>query len=89
MPAFLLSIIITCLLPFLSPIQRHLYGPLALFSLFILMSVAILNYIIIGQYLLAVVFRISRSTATSLVWVPGSLSCYPYSLLLLRVLAGA
>jgi len=57
-PAFLLSIIITLPIALFIAYFRGTYmDRLALLVCVILMSVAILNYIIIGQYLLAVVFR--------------------------------
>jgi peptide/nickel transport system permease protein len=57
-PAFLLSIIITLPIALFIAYYRGTYiDRLALFVCVILMSVVILNYIIFGQYLLAVVFK--------------------------------
>ena len=57
-PAFLLSILVTLPLALFIAYYRGTYlDRLALFICVILMSIVILNYIIIGQYLLAVVFK--------------------------------
>ncbi len=57
-PAFLLSIIVTLPIALFIAYYRGTYiDKLALFVCVILMSIAILNYIIFGQYLLAVVFK--------------------------------
>jgi peptide/nickel transport system permease protein len=57
-PAFLLSILVTLPVALFIAYHRGTYlDRLALFICVILMSIVILNYIIIGQYLLAVVFR--------------------------------
>jgi peptide/nickel transport system permease protein len=57
-PAFLLSILVTLPLALLIAYYRGTYlDRLALFVCVILMSIVILNYIIFGQYLLAVVFK--------------------------------
>jgi peptide/nickel transport system permease protein len=57
-PAFILSIIITLPLALFIAYYRGTYlDRVALFVCVILMSIVILNYIILGQYLLAVVFK--------------------------------
>jgi peptide/nickel transport system permease protein len=57
-PAFLLSIIVTLPIALFIAYYRGTYvDRLALFVCVILMSIVILNYIILGQYLLAVVFK--------------------------------
>ena len=57
-PAFLLSIIVTLPLALFVAYYRGTYlDKMALFICVILMSIVILNYIIVGQYLLAVVFK--------------------------------
>jgi peptide/nickel transport system permease protein len=57
-PAFLLSILVTLPLALFIAYYRGTYlDRLALFLCVILMSIVILNYIIVGQYLLAVVFK--------------------------------
>ncbi|HVN96820.1 MAG TPA: ABC transporter permease [Syntrophorhabdaceae bacterium] len=57
-PAFLLSMIVTLPIALFIAYYRGTYiDKLALFICVILMSIAILNYIIFGQYLLAVVFK--------------------------------
>ena len=57
-PAFLLSIIVTLPLALFVAYYRGTYlDRTALFVCVILMSIVILNYIIVGQYLLAVVFK--------------------------------
>jgi peptide/nickel transport system permease protein len=57
-PAFLLSIIVTLPIALFIAYYRGTYiDRLALFVCVILMSIVILNYIIFGQYLLAVVFK--------------------------------
>ena len=57
-PAFLLSIIVTLPLALFVAYYRGTYlDKMALFVCVILMSIVILNYIIVGQYLLAVVFK--------------------------------
>ena len=57
-PAFLLSILVTLPIALFIAYYRGTYvDKLALFICVILMSIVILNYIIFGQYLLAVVFR--------------------------------
>jgi peptide/nickel transport system permease protein len=57
-PAFLLSILVTLPLALFIAYHRGTYlDRLALFLCVILMSIVILNYIIVGQYLLAVVFK--------------------------------
>lgn len=57
-PAFLLSILATLPLALLIAYYRGtIIDRLALFLCVILMSIVILNYIIVGQYLLAVVFK--------------------------------
>ncbi len=57
-PAFLLSIIATLPLALFVAYYRGTYlDRMALFVCVILMSIVILNYIIVGQYLLAVVFK--------------------------------
>ena len=57
-PAFLLSIIVTLPLALFVAYYRGTYlDKMALFICVILMSIVILNYIILGQYLLAVVFK--------------------------------
>jgi peptide/nickel transport system permease protein len=57
-PAFLLSIMVTLPIALFIAFYRGTYiDRLALFICVILMSIVILNYIIVGQYLLAVVFK--------------------------------
>jgi peptide/nickel transport system permease protein len=57
-PAFLLSILVTLPIALFIAYYRGTYiDRLALFLCVILMSIVILNYIIVGQYLLAVVFK--------------------------------
>ena len=57
-PAFLLSILVTLPIALFIAYYRGTYlDRLALFVCVILMSIVILNYIIFGQYLLAVVFK--------------------------------
>jgi len=57
-PAFLLSILVTLPIALLIAYYRGTYiDRLALLICVILMSIVILNYIIVGQYLLAVVFK--------------------------------
>jgi peptide/nickel transport system permease protein len=57
-PAFLLSILVTLPIALFIAFYRGTYiDRLALFICVILMSIVILNYIIVGQYLLAVVFK--------------------------------
>jgi len=57
-PAFLLSILVTLPISLLIAYTRGTYlDRMALFICVILMSIVILNYIIFGQYLLAVVFK--------------------------------
>ena len=57
-PAFILSIIVTLPLALFVAYYRGTYlDRTALFVCVILMSIVILNYIIVGQYLLAVVFK--------------------------------
>jgi peptide/nickel transport system permease protein len=57
-PAFLLSILVTLPIALFISYYRGTYlDRMALFICVILMSVVILNYIIFGQYLLAVVFK--------------------------------
>ena len=57
-PAFILSILITLPLALFVAYYRGTYlDRVALFVCVILMSIVILNYIILGQYLLAVVFK--------------------------------
>jgi peptide/nickel transport system permease protein len=57
-PAFLLSILITLPIALFIAYYRGTYlDRMALFVCVILMSIVILNYIIFGQYLLAVVFK--------------------------------
>ncbi|MGD0229673.1 MAG: ABC transporter permease [Syntrophorhabdales bacterium] len=57
-PAFLLSMLITLPLALFVAYWRGTYlDRAALFACVILMSIVVLNYIIIGQYLLAVVFK--------------------------------
>ena len=57
-PAFLLSILVTLPIALFIAYYRGTYiDRLAFFICVILMSIVILNYIIVGQYLLAVVFK--------------------------------
>jgi peptide/nickel transport system permease protein len=57
-PAFLLSILVTLPIALFIAYYRGTYlDRLALFLCVILMSIVVLNYIIVGQYLLAVVFK--------------------------------
>ena len=57
-PAFLLSILVTLPIALFIAYYRGTYlDRMALFVCVILMSIVILNYIILGQYLLAVVFK--------------------------------
>ena len=89
-PAFLLSIIVTLPLALFVAYYRGTYlDRMALFICVILMSIVILNYIIVGQYLLAVVFKYFPIYGYEFGFGAGSSSCLPVILAVASGLGGA